>query len=63
MRPERLVYICDWLPPDYGAVGQYSDLFARQMARDGMNVVLCGLTTGETSETAGHAGEGTLLTI
>jgi hypothetical protein len=27
---QRLVYICDWLPPDFGAVGQYAMLFARE---------------------------------
>ena len=32
---KRLVYICDWLPPDFGAVGQYAVLFARQWASDG----------------------------
>jgi hypothetical protein len=63
MRSRSLVYICDWLPPDYGAVGQYSDLSARQLARDGMNVVLGGLTTGEASEAAERIGEGSLLTI
>jgi hypothetical protein len=32
---KRLVYICDWLPPDFGAVGQYAVLFARQWASEG----------------------------
>ncbi len=63
MRPKRLVYICDWLPPDYGAVGQYSDLFARQMASDGLHVVLGGLTTGEACEAVEHIGKGRLQTI
>jgi hypothetical protein len=63
MRPKRLVYICDWLPPDYGAVGQYSELFARRMAEDGIEVVLCGLTTGADSETRETIGKGSLLTV
>jgi hypothetical protein len=63
MRAKRLVYICDWLPPDYGAVGQYSDLFARQMAQDGRQVVLGGLTTGEIFEAAEAIGSGHLVTI
>ena len=63
MLNRRLVYICDWLPPDYGAVGQYSDLFARQMARGGANVVLAGLTSGEGSETCESVGGGQLITI
>ena len=45
----RLVYICDWLPPDFGAVGQYAVVFARQWARDGWAVTLVGLTSGESS--------------
>ena len=36
MMTKRLVYICDWLPPDFGAVGQYAVLFARQWASEGM---------------------------
>jgi hypothetical protein len=63
MRPKRLVYICDWLPPDYGAVGQYSDLFARRLAADGVEVVLGGLTTGEDSERREAIGKGSLLTV
>ncbi len=59
----RLVYICDWLPPDYGAVGQYSDLFARQLAEEGTNAVLGGLTTGESTEALQPIGAGSLLTV
>jgi hypothetical protein len=43
-RRPRLLYICDWLPPDFGDVGQYGALFARQLAQSGMDVVLCGLS-------------------
>src|SRR5258708_441964 len=49
---KRLVYICDWLPPDFGAVGQYATLFARQWAREGWAVTLVGLTSGKSSCTA-----------
>jgi hypothetical protein len=28
-----LVYICDWLPPDFGAVGQYAMLEAQWPSR------------------------------
>ena len=48
----RLVYLCDWLPPDFGAVGQYSLLFARERAARGEDVVLAGL-----SSTAGSVEE------
>jgi hypothetical protein len=43
-RPD-LVYLCDWLPPDFGAVGQYSVHFARERVRAGRNVALYGLSS------------------
>jgi hypothetical protein len=46
---KRLVYVCDWLPPDFGAVGQYAVLFARQWASEGWDVTLVGLTSGATA--------------
>src|SRR5262249_14983794 len=46
-RAKRLVYICDWLPPDFGAVGQYAVLEVREWARRGFAVTLVGLTSGE----------------
>jgi hypothetical protein len=49
---KRLVYICDWLPPDFGAVGQYAVLFARQWASEGWAVTLVGLTSGTSSRQA-----------
>jgi hypothetical protein len=49
MMAKRLVYICDWLPPDFGAVGQYAVLFARQWASEGWVVTLVGLTSGKSS--------------
>jgi hypothetical protein len=51
-RRERLLYLCDWLPPDYGAVGQYSLKFARELAAEGRDVVLAGLSSRESSDTA-----------
>ena len=46
---KRLVYICDWLPPDFGAVGQYAILGAREWAREGWAVTLVGLASGPSS--------------
>src|SRR5262245_29007098 len=61
---KRLVYICDWLPPDFGAVGQYALLFAREWAKSGWEVTLVGLTTGELRhDPAEPVGEGTLEII
>jgi hypothetical protein len=58
---KRLVYICDWLPPDFGAVGQYAVLFAREWAREGWDVTLVGLTSGKTScQATEPIGDGSL---
>jgi hypothetical protein len=58
---KRIVYICDWLPPDFGAVGQYAVLFARQWANDGWDITLVGLTSGQPSRQAAEAvGAGSL---
>lgn len=53
-QPARtLFYVVDWLPPDFGAVGQYAVVFAREMAILGREVHLVGLTSG----TAGTESE------
>jgi hypothetical protein len=58
---KRLVYICDWLPPDFGAVGQYAVLFARQWASEGWAVTLVGLTSGPSKRQAAQVvGDGSL---
>ena len=64
VKKKRLVYICDWLPPDFGAVGQYAMLSAREWAMSGWAVTLVGLTSGESRrEAAAPIGEGTLEVI
>jgi hypothetical protein len=45
----RLVILADWLPPDFGAVGQYMLLRARSLAERGDDVTLIGLTSGDHS--------------
>jgi hypothetical protein len=58
---KRLVYICDWLPPDFGAVGQYAMLEAREWARRGFAVTLVGLTSGASSRgSAEPVGDGSV---
>jgi len=45
-----LFYVVDWLPPDFGAVGQYGLLFAREYAQQEQRKVhLIGLTSGPSS--------------
>jgi hypothetical protein len=61
---KRLVYICDWLPPDFGAVGQYAVMWARQWASEGWAVTLVGLTSGQSSRQAAEpVGEGSFEVI
>jgi len=61
---KRLVYLCDWLPPDFGAVGQYALLEARDWADKGWDVTLVGLTSGPSSqESIEAAGKGGSLVI
>jgi hypothetical protein len=61
--PNRLVYLCDWLPPDFGAVGQYSLLFARQRAEQGEDVVLAGLSSAASSVEEERLGAGRLRIV
>src|SRR5262249_2699745 len=61
MKTKRLVYVCDWLPPDFGAVGQYAVLFARQWASEGWTVTLVGLTSDPSRrQTAEPVGDGSV---
>jgi hypothetical protein len=46
---KQLFSIVDWLPPDFGAVGQYGAIFGRDLAVAGRDVRLIGLTTGDYS--------------
>jgi len=60
----RLLYLCDWLPPDFGAVGQYSLLFARRRAAAGEDVVLAGLSsTADSLAEEPAAGGGRLRVL
>jgi hypothetical protein len=61
---KRLVYICDWLPPDFGAVGQYAELGAREWASEGWTVTLVGLTSGRSSRQAAEpVGDGSFEVV
>jgi hypothetical protein len=59
----RLLYLCDWLPPDFGAVGQYSLLFARERAAAGEDVVLAGLSSAADSVADEWVGAGRLRVV
>lgn len=60
---KRLVIIADWLPPDFGAVGQYMQLRAQALAERGHDVTLVGLSTAASSERHEARGKGTLTEI
>ena len=58
-----LVYLCDWLPPEFGAVGQYALQFCRDEAKRGKAVALYGLaSTADSIETERH-GAGLLKVV
>ena len=52
----RIVIIADWLPPDFGAVGQYMQMRAEHLAEHGHEVTLVGLAS------AGRLGAGATST-
>lgn len=51
-----LFYVVDWLPPDFGAVGQYATIAARTLATEGRETYLIGLTQGPASEVVEPVG-------
>ncbi|AMN43725.1 group 1 glycosyl transferase [Rhodoplanes sp. Z2-YC6860] len=57
-RSQRILYICDWLPPDFGAVGQYGVIWARKLASEGHDVTLAGLSSNGDSERSEAVGPG-----
>ena len=60
---KRLVIIADWLPPDFGAVGQYMQMRAEALAEKGHDVTLVGLTSAAGSTMRTARGKGTLTEI
>ena len=59
----RLVIVADWLPPDFGAVGQYMQMRARALAERGHEVTLIGLSSSEASNQHEVVGTGSLTEI
>ena len=59
----RIVIIADWLPPDFGAVGQYMQMRARAFAERGHDVTLVGLSSTSASVTREAIGAGNLTEI
>lgn len=59
----RLVYLVDWLPPDYGAIGQYALQESEARARAGDEVTLVGLTSAASSREERCVGQGRLRVL
>jgi len=59
----RVVIIADWLPPDFGAVGQYMQMRAEHLAERGHEVTLIGLATAPASTVRRDLGKGSLTEI
>lgn len=57
------VILCDWLPPDFGAVGQYTLARARERARSGERIVLIGLSSRAASRDTERVGAGELTVV
>jgi hypothetical protein len=62
-RERRIVILVDWLPPDFGAVGQYMQMRARVLAERGHDVTLVGLSTTASSRSHQTIGSGSLVEI
>jgi hypothetical protein len=59
----RVVIIADWLPPDFGAVGQYMQMRARGLAERGHDVTLVGLSSTASSVKHEAMAAGTLTEL
>ncbi|WP_422014704.1 hypothetical protein [Reyranella sp.] len=62
-KERRIVVIADWLPPDFGAVGQYMQMRAQALAEKGHMVTLVGLTSGAATKVHREIGMGSLTEI
>ena len=63
LEEKRLVIIADWLPPDFGAVGQYMQMRAEALAERGHDVTLVGLASAGDAVVKKARGQGTLTEI
>ncbi|HYD05340.1 MAG TPA: hypothetical protein VEC60_06425 [Reyranella sp.] len=59
----RIVIIADWLPPDFGAVGQYMQMRAEHLAELGHEVTLVGLATAASTVVRRDLGKGRLTEL
>jgi hypothetical protein len=55
--------LCDWLPPDFGAVGQYSLQRAQRLATSGAQVTLVGFSSDASTTSIEQLGAGSVRVI
>jgi hypothetical protein len=60
---QSIVLLCDWLPPDFGAVGQYTLQRGEQLASEGHTVSVIGFATSAIPEQHKAYGSGSLRVI
>ncbi len=56
----KILLLCDWLPPDFGAIGQYALQHAQSLAEQGHDVCLIGFSSQKSSTTVVSYGDGAL---
>ena len=56
----RILMLSDWLPPDFGAIGQYASRLAGDLASSGHQVTLGGLNSARASQLRECRGTGSL---
>jgi len=59
----NLLSLCDWLPPDFGAIGQYALVEARERAAAGESVTLVGISSESAGEVTESVGSGRLRIV
>lgn len=60
VKEPKIVIIADWLPPDFGAVGQYMQMRAQALAEQGHDVTLIGLASSGSTIRSEARGKGRL---
>lgn len=60
VKEPRIVIVADWLPPDFGAVGQYMQMRAQALAEQGHDVTLIGLASSGSTTRSDARGKGRL---
>lgn len=60
---QRIVLLCDWLPPDFGAVGQYTLLRGTELAAAGHQVTVVGFSASAATVTPAQPGQPAVVRV